>query len=190
MITIELTRGKVALIEDEDFERVSKFKWTSLYNPKNKKWYARRAVGGRAKQITIYMHRFILNAPKGIQVDHINGDGLDNQKHNLRFATNAQNHQNQIRPVASKSGFKGVSFDKRRNKFYARIGHNQQTTGLGYFQTAIEAARAYDEAAVKIHGEFARLNFERKGYRTASNDNHSAAALSLHIGLARRQQTA
>jgi len=190
MITIGLTRGKVALIDDDDFERVSKFKWTSLYNLKNKKWYARCAVGGRGKQTTVYMHRIILNAPKGLQVDHINGDGLDNQKRNLRFATNAQNHQNQIKPVASKSGFRGVCFDQRRNKFYARIQHNRQTTHLGRFQTAIQAARAYDKAAVKLHGEFARLNFERKGYRTAFKNNHAAAALSLHVGLAQQQQTA
>lgn len=190
MITIGLTRGKVALIDDDDFERVSKFKWTSLYNPNNKKWYARRAVGGRGRQTTIYMHRFILNAPKGIQVDHINGEGLDNQKRNLRLATNAQNHQNQIKPVASKSGFRGVSFDKRRNKFYARIWLNGRRISLGRFQTAVEAARAYDEAAVKLHGEFARLNFERKGYRTVIKDNHAAAALSLHVGLARQRMAA
>ncbi len=190
MITIELTQGKVALIDDEDFERVSKFKWTYFYNPHNKKQYARRGVGGRRNQKTVYMHRFIMDAPKGLQVDHINGDGLNNQKHNLRLATNAQNHQNQVKSVASKSGFKGVSIDKKRNNFYARIQHNQHKTHLGYFQTAFEAAAAYDEAAIKYHGEFARLNFPCEGYRTVAGNDHAASALSLHIGLARRQATA
>lgn len=166
MITIELTQGKIALIDKEDVERVSKFKWTSFYNPKNKKWYARRGEGGRNNLKTVYLHRFIMNAPEGLQVDHINGNGLDNRKENLRFATNAQNHQNQIRPVRSQTGFRGVTQDKRYKGFIARITANRKTYSHYGFLNAAEAAKVYDEMAIKYHGKFARLNFARQGYRT------------------------
>ena len=160
MITIELTQGKAALIDDEDFERVSKYKWT-LSDVSRKKFYARRSDWNKGNQKTILMHRFIMNAPEGFEVDHIDGDGLNNQKHNLRLATSAENRWNSQKQLNNKTGFWGVGFDRRKKDrcFYARIKVNNKCIFLGHYRSATEAAMIYDAAAKKFHGEFARLNF-------------------------------
>lgn len=104
-----------------------------------------------------------MNAEKGQIVDHIDGDGLNNQKANLRFVTNAQNMWNSKKKVMSSTGFFGVSFHKgkagKSKPFISHIKAHSKSIHLGYFSTAIEAAQAYDLAAIKYHGEFARLNF-------------------------------
>lgn len=104
----------------------------------------------------VHLHRAILNAPDVRQVDHVNGDGLDNRRANLRLASHAQNMHNQRVRLNSVSGFKGVSYDKDRQKWLARIALNGRTKNLGRFGTSGEAHDAYTQAAGQLHGEFAR----------------------------------
>jgi hypothetical protein len=162
MKKIPLSRGMTTIIDDEDFERVSQFKWSVTCHKERTPpdYYARRAVWQpeTRKSITVLLHRFILNAPPDKHVDHINGDGLDNRRANLRLVTPAQNQQN-LKRRRGASGFRGVQYDERKRRHYARIKVNNQKIWLGFFDNAEEAARAYDAAAVKHHGEYAQLNF-------------------------------
>jgi hypothetical protein len=159
MKIIPLTRGEFAIIDDEDFERVSKYKWSISSNAKGFH-YAHAKVKINGKTTLIRMHRFITNAPKGVFVDHINGQTLDNQKHNLRFCTNQQNVFNSHKPITNTSGYKGVTLKKRHTtkRWCARITYNDKRIHLGYFATKEEAAYAYNEKAKELYGEFARLN--------------------------------
>lgn len=163
MVEIPLTQGKVALIDDEDAERVMQWKWTAMQIRHGNAWYARRAIflskKTRPKTKTILLHRFLVNAPEGVQVDHRNRNGLDNRKENLRLATNAQNHQNMVSIKRSETGYRGVGYDKKRCRFYAKIRAFNVSVSLGWFDDAISAARLYDLAARKFHREFATLNF-------------------------------
>jgi len=104
------------------------------------------------------MHRQLLTPPQGQCIDHINGNGLDSRRANLRFATAAQNAWNS-KKRSPRSTYKGVWFAKDKNKFRAAIGHNKKRIHLGYFDSPIDAAKAYDIAAKKHHGRFARTNF-------------------------------
>lgn len=168
MVEVTLTQGKVALIDDEDAERILAHKWTLLTINREGKitYYARRNVapqGWNGPQKSILLHRFILDAPDGMQVDHINHDGLDNRRENLRLATNAQNHWNIPSSRPNQFGFRGVESPKRFNGGYgARIKVNGELVRVGPFKTAEEAARAYDLLAKHYHGEFATLNFPTK----------------------------
>jgi hypothetical protein len=150
--------GLVAKIDDEDAERVFSRKWRVFLGNKGHLY----AASGRAE----LMHRFILDAPRGMQVDHINGDGLDNRRANIRLATISQNLANQpSRLVWSKrattSRYKGVTlFSRPRSKpWRATISVNRKQVSLGYFLFEEEAAKAYDEAAKLYYGDFAQLNF-------------------------------
>lgn len=154
---IILSRGLVALVDDEDFERVNQYNWFALKAVK--KYYA---VRNENKSTTI-MHRFILNADKGIYVDHINGDSLDNRKFNLRTCTNQQNSRNSKKQNNCSSKYKGVCWIKQRNKFLAQICINYKQVFLGYYDDEIEAAKSYDEAARKGFSDFAALNFPTVG---------------------------
>ena len=126
MKEIKLTQGQVALVDDEDFERLNQYKWCIAFNGSN--WYAARTVSiGNGNQKKVLMHREIMNAPKGVQVDHKNGDGLFNCKENLRFCTNQQNQFNQKNARKNnKLGIKGTSWNKKLKKFRARIGINRK----------------------------------------------------------------
>jgi len=106
------------------------------------------------------MHRLILNAPPDLKVDHINGNGLDNRKENLRLATTPQNVRNARLSLRNSSGFKGVK--RKRQKWQASIVFNGKTIRLGVFDAREDAARAYDIAALLLHGEFARVNFPKE----------------------------
>ncbi|MBN2130267.1 MAG: HNH endonuclease, partial [Sedimentisphaerales bacterium] len=105
-----------------------------------------------------YMHREIMQPPPGMMVDHIDGNSLDNRRRNMRNCTNQQNMQNLAKSPRASGRFKGVYYDKRRRTWYARICHNGKSIHLGTFGTEIEAARAYDKAAMELFGEFACLN--------------------------------
>ncbi|MCR5876956.1 HNH endonuclease signature motif containing protein [Phenylobacterium sp. J367] len=148
---IPLTKGFVAIVGDEDFDWLNKWKWHAVV-PKAGFVYARR----RADCAYVLMHRLILNADLGLVVDHISGDTLDNRRSNLRLATRRQNNANKHR-VWSAAGFRGVCHTplSRVRPFKAQI--NSQY--LGQFETAEAAARAYDKAARELYGEFASLNF-------------------------------
>jgi HNH endonuclease len=157
MVEVPLTQGKVALIDDEDAERVLAHKWMYNYNHTPAHGYAVRRGKQRENQASVRMHRFILDAPPNMHVDHINGNGLDNRKENLRLATHIQNAQNQRLPRNNTSGFKGVG--RKYDRWEARIVANRKRVYIGLFNTKEEAARAYDAAAMLLHGEFARFNF-------------------------------
>jgi len=148
---IPLTQGFVALVDDEDYERVmAAGKWQASVD--DQRVYARHKVGGRQ----VRLHAFLTGWPL---TDHINGDGLDNRRSNLREATSAQNACNRRLSSYNTSGFKGVSWKADGDRWVARIKVHGTATHLGSFSTPQEAARAYDAAAIEMHGEFARLNF-------------------------------
>jgi HNH endonuclease/AP2 domain len=159
MIKIPLTQGKVALVDDEDDERVSSMKWFAWRPKLSRVTYAVRSEILDGKRQTVFMHRFITGIPKGMQIDHINQDGLDNRRQNLRPATSSQNRQNRKSPSTNKSGYKGVSWCPVNKKWRVVIRAPGRYLSLGYFKDKIEAAIFYDAAAIKHHGEFACLNF-------------------------------
>lgn len=166
MKEIALNRGHVALVDDSDYDELAKHRWTADRNKGT--WYACCWISGHKRS----MHRELMGLPVGSPaiVDHVNGNGLDNQRGNLRIATRIQNNQNAGRsPNQKRGGFKGVSWSKANKKWgaYIRIP-NPTGTGagrlkhLGYFTEAESAARRYDAAALEHFGPFAALNF-RKG---------------------------
>lgn len=156
MIEIELTQGQVALIDDEDLEVVSKYKWHARWDPCTKSFYAvtniRKPDGSRT---TLQMHREIMGAKKGEQVDHIYHQTLDNRKSELRLCTPSQNQYNRGTQSTNTSGFKGVSWDKKWSKWLAGIKLNGKTINLGRYDTPELAHEAYCKAAAEHHGEFA-----------------------------------
>lgn len=154
MKEIPLSQGKVALVDDEDFGVLVLRKWHAN-RTQDGKWYARS--GTYPNQI--YMHRIIMEAYKGEQIDHVNGDGLDNRRKNLRFATSLDQSGNKRKAPYKSSQYKGVCFDKSRNKWVAHIHINGKQKHLGRFLDEEEAALAYDEAAKEHFGEFALTNF-------------------------------
>lgn len=159
MKEIPLTQGKVALVDDEDYARlIAMGNWqyscrgyVTIVRPINR--------NGRKIRTTIFMHREILGSCGSLEIDHINLDKCDNRKKNLRFCTSQENKRNRRMPKNNSTGFKGVVYEKDRDKFKAHIRAciGKKIT-IGRFLTAIEAARAYNEAAIKYHGEFAKLN--------------------------------
>jgi len=156
MRSILLTQGYKVLVDDEDYEELSKYQWT--YDSST--GYAKRRDGAE----TIRMHRYILNAPRHLETDHKDGNGLNNSRSNLRLCTHTQNAMNRISRPGSSSIYKGVGWDKTRNKWVCRIVVEQYTYNLGRYESEIQAAVFYDIAAVHFFGEFARLNFpEYKG---------------------------
>ena len=159
MKTIQLTNGMFTLVDDEDYERlVAMGKWyfsTDLYAINGKSY---RKENNKSATVFVRMHRIILNAKPGEFVDHVNGDKLDNRKSNLRICTIAENTRNAGARKNNKSGFKGVHFDKSRGKFTAQITFQSKDIHLGRFLCPKEAARVYNDAALKYHGEFAKLN--------------------------------
>lgn len=153
--TIPLTQGLVAMVDDCDYAAVTKFKWHARWHEQTQGFYAQRMTSRKlGKQRSIQMHREILDAPAGLQVDHINGDTLDNRRSNLRLATNAQNVMNSGVRADNHSGFKGVS--RSRSGWVARVTLSGKTTYLGWFKTPEEAHAAYSASAKVMHGEFAR----------------------------------
>ena len=160
MKTIKLTQGKHSIVDDDDYKRLSRYRWYAA-NTSGKFYYAvRRSPRLGSKQRTILMHRVILNAPDGTEVDHINGDGLDNRRSNIRLCTCRENSRNQRLDRGSTTGFKGVYFDKRgcKNPYRATIMVNSEGIYLGSYRNVENAARAYDLAAIKHFGKFALTN--------------------------------
>lgn len=156
---IPISSGRHALIDEDDYELLSKYRWCTSHG------YASTSVylgGGRKnkKSVVYRMHRLVMDAQPGQIVDHINGNRLDNRKQNLRFCTHAENMRNSKPHKNSTQPYKGVK--KHRNKWLARIMHNRKEVSLGMYETPEQAAEAYDSAAKKYHGEFALTNQETK----------------------------
>jgi hypothetical protein len=159
---IQLTQDKVAIVDDADFEWLNQYKWYA--NKYRNTFYAVRRVylgGGRKHERSkmILMHREILKPPDGIDTDHKDGNGLNNQSGNLRNATKAQNAQNRRAHSRGTSKYKGVSWHRDTNKWLSCIRAKTRYIHLGLFVSEKEAAKAYDKAAKKYFGEFARTNF-------------------------------
>lgn len=144
-------------VDAEDFDNLIQSHW---YVWKNKKTFyvsrsQRKSDHGNPK--TVLMHREIMGAHISLHVDHINRDGLDNRRENLRICTAAQNNMNR-RSYKNTSGFRGVTWSKRDKIFCAQIGHSRTKLHLGHFKNKIDAAIAYNKAAIELHGKFAILN--------------------------------
>jgi len=161
---IPLTEGKFTIVDPADFYRLNSFYWLTC--GKNDNLYAARLIRTPTGRLnTILMHKEILDAPPGLLVDHRNTDPLDNRRANLRLATHSQNSCNSRRDKSNTySRFRGVSFSKRKQKWFAAIRANGRKLWLGYFDDEFDAARAYDMAARKYHGQFATLNFPIENY--------------------------
>jgi len=151
---IPLTKGYNALIDDEDYEKVSQFKW--CVNGVSPSHYGIRVCKGQRGKL-IHLHRFLMNAPDGFDVDHIDGDTMNNQKSNLRICTRSQNSINSKKKKGL-SKFKGVHWLKDNKKWRAKIMKDGKSFYLGCFTNEAEAAAAYNNKAKEIFGNFARLN--------------------------------
>lgn len=155
MKTIPLTKGKVALVSDCDYEYLSQFNW---YFSGEKGYAARKTSRVNGKQSTISMHAQIMDTPKGMQTDHINSNKLDNRRENLRVCTQSQNMGNTKKREGNKSGYKGVYWNKAQRKFKAQIKIEDVCIYLGSYDDPVDAAISYNVAAKEHYGEFAFLN--------------------------------
>lgn len=164
-VAIALTRGYEAIVDAADKDLVASMKWRVAisgngipYACRSTPRGERQRNGGRER---VFMHRPILAAPDDMEVDHINGDSLDNRRANLRLATRRENGANLRTPRSNTSGFKGVSWHGATNSWRAYIRIDYRQVHLGHFANALSAAIAYDAAAIEAFGPFARLNFPR-----------------------------
>lgn len=155
MRVIELTKGQVAIVDDEDFGKLAQWHW---YCGKNGYAYRRLSKAENERKPLVLMHREIMNSAKGECVDHINGNPLDNRRCNLRRCTHAENLRNRKLSRTNKIGFKGVFYRADKGKFVAYITKDGKRKHIGYFATAEDANEAYVEHAARLFGEFARKN--------------------------------
>ena len=154
---IPLTQGKFAIVDAEDYDRLSRYKWHARKD--RDKYRARRSIWRNGKGATILMHREILHVPEGIKINHINHNGLDNRKVNLRLSTQAQSAFDQRPQEKRTSSFKGVCRETDSKKWRADIKYNRKRHHIGAFDNEKDAAEAYDAKAIELFGEFAHLNF-------------------------------
>ncbi len=164
VVKVPLTRGCLAIVDECDARDVLRFKWYATPGRRAGVMYAARTFGGRKSKRTITMQKFITGYA---MTDHINGDGLDNRRCNLRPASPAENHHNVFMYPNNTTGFKGVSFDKQTLRWAANIKVDGVQIWLGRHDSPEAAALAYDNAAREHHGEFARLNFPKLCERSA-----------------------
>lgn len=161
MKTIKLTQGYEAMVDDEDFEFLNQWKWHALKFKCGIVYAVRTSNAFERKKgfpKNIYLHRYLLDYPKNFHVDHVDNNSLNNVRNNLRLVTQSQNQQNAKLSAKSTSKYKGVHYHKKDKRYRACIGFNRRKIQIGNFLTAIEAAKAYNEAAVKYFGSYARLN--------------------------------
>jgi hypothetical protein len=165
--SIQLVGGLEALVDDEDYELVSQYTWTPTRSKAQYSWYAEASViapergkhaNGDTRRRRIKMHTLILQTASDLVPDHVNGNGLDNRRSNLRPATGSQNMFNTRRRSDNRSGFKGVSWARRDKRWRAFISVAGKAVCLGDFKSKVAAAIEYNIHAVRVAGEFARLN--------------------------------
>jgi hypothetical protein len=161
VVEITLTRGQVALIDAEDYDKVKGYKWKSIHMCKGDYAYTQSRYHGQHR--IIYMHKLLMDVPDGMVIDHINHIGTDNRKNNLRVCTVSQNNMNR----SSSGQYKGVSFRKDLSKWHARICKDKKCYHIGFFPTPEDAAHAYDREAQILHGDFALLNFPQEANHAA-----------------------
>lgn len=155
MKEIKLSQGKVARVDDSDYEWLMQWRWFAVRN--GKYWYAVR----REKGSVIFMHRVIMHASQGVDIDHRDGNRLNNQRlENLRVCKDGENQRNRRLNKNSTTGYKGVSLKKAGRKYCAKVVFKGKDFYLGRFSDPVEAARAYDKKAKELFGEFAKLNFD------------------------------
>ena len=160
MKRIKLTQGKFATVDDTDYEWLNQWKWCAVKGGHTFYVHTYNKIGTKSK---LQMHRIIMDAKTGQQIDHRNGNGLDNKRENLRFSTQSQNCMNQ-KPKGNTSKFKGVSWHKINKKWRAMIcepNTGGRSRHIGCYDSEVDAGKAYDRAAIKYFGEFARLNFSK-----------------------------
>lgn len=155
MRKVKLTQGKYAIVDSEDYEKLVINKWH--YSSYGKTGYARRTSKDRHRK-SIRMHHEILPLVIGYMVDHINGNGLDNRKKNLRLVTKSQNMMNSAIRINNTSGYKGVCWSKKYNKWVVHIWKDSKQIFVGQFKNKRKAGIAWNEAAKIYHGEYAYLN--------------------------------
>lgn len=156
-VELPLTQGKVALIDAGDFERVRGFSWYA-FRTRNL-WYAAASNPNPGGPRRLYLHRLLMNAPKGVEVDHKNGNGLDNRRStNLRLASHQRNICNQRLSQANTSGFKGVICSRTPGVWVAQTKCHGKMIRLGSYPDKVTAAYAYDLAAIELFGQYARCN--------------------------------
>lgn len=175
---IPLSRGLCAIIDDEDYEFVSRYSWrvspASIKGRENYYAIAHVPKTPDRPRTTVYMHRLILGVTdRWVFADHISGDGLDNRRSNLRQATPGQNTASRI----NNGSLRGARRTRNGIRWIACISHNRRRLRLGTFETPEEAARAYDQAALELYGEFACLNFPSAPDRTARRPTQGAVAV-------------
>ncbi len=158
MKEIALTKGYVAIVDDEDYGWLSQDKWYAVEMVGGAKACRARPSNAHGIKAKIYMSREIMHAPPGMEVDHRNHKTLDNQKANLRVCTPAQNNVNRRKIAKGSSQYKGVNWNEQLHKWRARITNGGVCKHLGYFEDEIEAARAYNAEALAQFGEFGMLN--------------------------------
>ena len=158
---IPLTRGLYAIVDAQDYEKLSQYKWHAQSDEGRKTVYAARTIScrenGRRRSRAVLMHREIMKTLKGMVVDHINGNGINNRRCNMRNCTQFQNTHNCRPRKGGKSRFIGV--DPHRDKWRARVCYKGRKHHVGLFDDEVEAAKARDRKAVELFGQFARLNF-------------------------------
>src|SRR5258708_21472049 len=148
---LPLSRGYIALVDDEDFERVNRIKWSASPDGYNRITALGYLGVGQATRKRVMLHRFILDVPKGMEDDHINRNSLDNRRRNLRICTRKQNSWNRGADRDNTSGYKGVTWSKDRGKWLANVGYNGSNKHAGYFDDPLSAALAYDPLARILH---------------------------------------
>lgn len=169
MITINLTQGQVATVDDRHYDWVSKHRWFTQKS-KSGKFYATRYSFVNGKQENLYLHREVMGVLLGRElsheeeVDHVDLNPLNNVEDNLRLASRGQNARNTSKHKDNTSGYKGVNWNTRVEKWLSRICVDLKRVHLGYFSNPEDAARAYDRAAIELHGEFAKTNFPVEDY--------------------------
>lgn len=181
MKEIELKDGLKLLLDDDDFEKYKDTVW--FLRQKCNTYYAARSIKVDGKWKHAYIHHYIMPVSKGIEVDHIDGNGLNNTKANLRYCTKAQNQHNR-RKSRGRSQYKGVVFQKKNGYWLSVIKVFTKAMSLGLYLTEIEAARAYDYAACKYFGEFAKLNFQEGSFKPPQAKIYPNKIRSTYVGVA------